>query len=781
MTQVCRNYMIPSVWWLTGCLLLAAIFSNAQDRELGTWKMHLPYGASLGICDAGDRVYSASTQSIFAFDKSTNTIQTYDKSNALSDVGVKIINYDPATKALVIAYNNSNLDLIFDGTDVYNIVDIKMKSVTGAILINGISFYNGFAYLSTNLGITVINLTKKEISNTYVIGSQGAQTSVFSTAVDGTHIYAATAEGVKRASLSAANLLDFNSWSLFDMSQNLPKKSAKLVESFENKMYAVIGSGGTDTLYEYDGATWQKKYYSPLHTLTSLKTVNNTLYFSAWMDSAGISDGKLGKISADGTLFVRPSWGHFRPGTWFESIGISWESDLFTGFYMNNNGNLQTIIPEGPYRSSVFDVEIKNGVVYVAAGGVDDSWGFTFTRDGFYIYKDNKWTYRNEYTSPILKDLTDFLCVAPVPSRGVTYFGSFIEGLVEFNNETGEMKLFNKYNSILEGAAGDTPRTKIACMTVDREENVWIGNAGAPSMLKMIRNDGTWKKFSIPVSVGVPKKVLVDQQGQVWVLTRQQNGVLVYSYGNDIDNPADDSYRLLKSGNGAGGLPDENVYCIAEDLNGNIWIGTNQGIGIFYCAGSVLTQSGCQADQIKVERDGYIGYLFGTEAVRAIAVDAANRKWIGTNNGVWLISSDGKTELLRFTAENSPLPTNQITDIAIDPQNGEVYIGTTGGLVSYQGDAIAECVDCDEALVYPNPVQPDYDGPIAIKGLTDQAYVKITDVSGTLIYQGKANGTQMIWNGKNYNGERAKTGVYLVFSSTDLGKEKRVAKILLAN
>ena len=135
----------------------------------------------------------------------------------------------------------------------------------------------------------------------------------------------------------------------------------------------------------------------------------------------------------------------------------------------------------------------------------------------------------------------------------------------------------------------------------------------------------------------------------------------------------------------------------------------------------------------------------------------------------------------RQNTDNSPLPDNQITDIAIDDNTGEVFIATLGGLVSYQGDALGVCNDCEGALVYPNPVKPGYDGPIAIKGLAEDAYVKITDISGTLVYQGKANGTQMIWNGRGYKGERAKSGVYLVFSSTDLGKEKQVAKILIAN
>jgi hypothetical protein len=379
---------------------------------------------------------------------------------------------------------------------------------------------------------------------------------------------------------------------------------------------------------------------------------------------------------------------------------------------------------------------------------------------------------------------SDILAVATVPASNKTYFGSFLSGLIELDNQTGQLSFYDQYNTpVLEGAQGDNIRTKISALATDNNGNLWIGNAGATKPIKMRTPAGDWKEFAVPYSFDLMKKIIIDQNNQLWAPLRGalNTGILVWSHNGTFDDPSDDVSRVLKTGEGNGGLPDPVVYSLAEDKEGNIWVGTSQGIAVYYCAGSVLSTYGCDADQIKVERDGYIGYLFGAEIVRAIAVDAANRKWIGTSNGVWLISEDGKTELLKFNTENSPLPNNQITDIAIDKTTGEVFIGTIGGLVSYQGDAASECQDCDGALVYPNPVKRDYTGPIAIKGLTDQAYVKITDVAGTLIFQGKANGTQMIWDGKGYNGERAQSGVYLVFSSTDLGKEKRVGKILLMN
>lgn len=770
--------------FFTFLLAITASASFSQDSKLGTWRMYLPYGVSKSMCDAGDKLYCAAAQSFFSYEKATGIIQTYDKASGLSDIGIKVLNYDPATKVLVVAYSNSNIDLIYNGTDVYNISDIQKKAITGAININGVSFYNGDAYISTDMGISVINLAKKEISNTYIIGAGGVPVRVYATTIDGTNIYAATEGGVKYASLNAGNLLDFNSWTLFTASQGLPTKRSSFITAYNNKVYAVInGTSNSDTLYAYSGAGWSKVFYDTMSTtLHSLDVVNNTLYFGIWDDAPFA--GRVGKIEAAGIPVVRKVVGHGRPLNWFETDNVAWESDFFTGLYKYVDGESQPIAPDGPYSSSVFRLNVTNSVVSVAAGGVDDSWGFTYNQSYFYTYQGNRWTSFNQYNHSEMAEYMDILCAANIPERGKSYFGSFYAGLVEVDHwQNDKLTFYNKYNSILEGAIGDTGRTKISCLYADRNNNLWIGNAGAPNLLKVIKSDGTWAQFNMGLPISLFKNMIVDQYNQVWALTRQSNGVMVFGFGGDVNNPnLDVPARLLTTTPGKGNLPDENVFSLAEDLDGNIWIGTNQGIGIYYCGSNVLDGT-CDADQIKVvAADGYVGYLFGTESVRAIAVDAANRKWIGTTNGAWLISADGKEQLLNFNASNSPMPSNQVTDIAIDHNTGEVFIGTLGGLVSYQGDATGPCADCGKnALVYPNPVRHDYDGPIAIKGLYSNAQVKITDVNGNVIYAGKANGTQMVWDGKNYKGERAQSGVYLVFSSGDLGEEKKVAKILVMN
>jgi hypothetical protein len=209
------------------------------------------------------------------------------------------------------------------------------------------------------------------------------------------------------------------------------------------------------------------------------------------------------------------------------------------------------------------------------------------------------------------------------------------------------------------------------------------------------------------------------------------------------------------------------VNCLAVDLEGDVWVGTAQGIVIFECGGNVF-EPACLGTLRPVEQDGFLEYLLATEEVQTIAVDGGNRKWVGTKSGVFLLSPDGRTQVARFTAENSPLLDNSINHIAIDPESGLVYIGTEKGVTSYQGDAIqGGRLHAATPQVFPNPVSPDYSGPIAIRGLARDAVVKITDVTGKLVFETRAFGGQAIWNGLDYQGRRVRSGVYLVFSASN--------------
>ena len=226
------------------------------------------------------------------------------------------------------------------------------------------------------------------------------------------------------------------------------------------------------------------------------------------------------------------------------------------------------------------------------------------------------------------------------------------------------------------------------------------------------------------------------------------------------------------------------MYSIAVDLDGDVWIGTQQGTVSFEC-GSNVFDNNCKGSRRIVNVGGFNGYLLENEEVRSIAVDGANRKWFGTATGIFVQSASGETEEAHFTSTNSPLLDNSINDIAINQLSGEVWIGTGKGLVSYRAEATqGTALNSEKAYAYPNPVQPDYDGPIAIYGLARDANVKITDVSGNLVYEGKALGGQAVWNGRDYLGRRAASGVYLVFATSSESFESPdaiITKVVILN
>ena len=261
-------------------------------------------------------------------------------------------------------------------------------------------------------------------------------------------------------------------------------------------------------------------------------------------------------------------------------------------------------------------------------------------------------------------------------------------------------------------------------------------------------------------------------------------GLIVYNDNGSLAFPDDDRSIKLTTGVGKGNLNSNDIFTIVADLDGEIWVGTNNGISVFYSPESVFDGGNFDSQQILVEQDGYVQYLLESEAVTDIVIDGANRKWIGTSNaGVFLMSEDGTEEVYHFTTENSPIFSNQITSLGVDQLSGEVFIGTDRGIISFRGDATwgtSEFVNND-VYAYPNPVEPDYEGLIAIKGLVRDADVKISDAAGNVVFATTANGGQATWDGNKLTGGRAKSGVYLVFASNEDGKQTFVTKILFIN
>ncbi len=771
---------------LLSTLFLALINSLvfAQGVGVGQWRDHLPYNSAKTLTEAGDRIYCASEEGLFYYSKSETTVDKLSKINGLSDIGFSTINYDSFTNTLAIAYTNANIDLIQDNR-IINIPDIKRKIIPGNKIINKIFFKDNFAYLACGFGIVVVDLLKKEIKDTYYIGPNGDNINVTDITSDGNEFYASTTAGIYHADVNASNLANYNFWFKYN---NLPPTTLDLslysaIEFHGGKIYTNIQVTGNDndTMYVYDGTNWNyfdtvghpdiKSITSRYNNMTVCRNYNLTVY-----DSNGNNVLVIYEYFGFGNSGPRPN------EAFANSINDVWIADGNQGLVHSSDiWNYSNVHPNGPRFATAFDMSVENSNLWVASGSVSSSWGPQFKSNGIASYINNSWN----TIYPIAvngNSLTDIIRVAvnPVNPEKV-YAGAWVNGMSEITNSV-QSQAYDTSNSALNDIVG---YTRIGGFDFDADGNLWVGNSNVLSPICVLKTNGSWKNFSPPNfnSSKIVGDLVIDTYNQKWLMMPYGSGLLVFNDNYTIDVTSDDKYKTLTTSTGNGGLPSSYVYSIAQDLDGEIWVGTDKGIAVFYSPGEIFAGNGnfdCQ--QILIEQDGYAQYLFETEIVSAIAVDGGNRKWIGTQNaGVFLMSPDGTQELLNFNEENSPMFSNNILSIAIDDVTGEVFIGTDKGIISYKGTATEGGDIFNDVYAYPNPVHHNYDGPIAIKGLVKDADVKITDVSGNLVYATTANGGQAIWNGKGFDGEKAATGVYLVFASNEDGSQTHVTKILIIN
>ncbi len=315
----------------------------------------------------------------------------------------------------------------------------------------------------------------------------------------------------------------------------------------------------------------------------------------------------------------------------------------------------------------------------------------------------------------------------------------------------------------------------------DTNHNLWIANDGGNSNpLVVHQSNGNWTSIAVPLPIADNRisQILADDGNQLWIIASPVDGLICYNPGKSVDATSDDQWKGYHQGAGNGNLPDNHVLCLAKDKNGFIWVGTINGIGIIQCTTDVFDSRGCEAILPVVQFDNFAGYLFYNEQVQTITVDGANRKWVGTKNGVWLISADAQKIIHHFTEENSYLLSNDVKKIQVDPVTGEVFFATAKGICSFRGEATAGGETNSSVLVFPNPVPPGFNGTIGIKGLVNNAVVKITDLDGRLVYQTIALGGQATWDGRDYKGRPVATGVYLVLVSDESRQEKLVTKIV---
>jgi len=740
-------------------LLFCSICHAQSDLAIGEWTTFYPYEAGEYVTQSTDFVYFASGPAIARFAKEDESVDFITTVDGLTEAEISQIRFSPFDQLLVVAYANSSIDLVSED-DIFNLNNIVTNTnIVGSRRINDIYIASReLAYLSTDFGIVELNLERREFGFTTF-----TPISVNSVIIDDGQYYAGTEEGLYTLPISqTVNPADFSQWTLQDGDTGLPiGEAATDIESYQNQLYVLVGGSvyvKSDTGFELfdQDAGFEASFLSAegrdlLIGYRCLPECNGKLKVIA--PDGGISAGGGGCVS-------RPLY-----AVQDEQGGI-WYADQFRGFRRSesSNGACSNTRLNAPFSSSVFDIHVEGGRVYVATGGTSGSFNFLFRGTGFSILEeDGLWTNVNTLDNNLYDDLEirDVLYILPDPSDPSTvYAGSYISGLVRYRAED-DIFIYGIGNSSLQGTVGTENTPRVSGMAYDPEGNLWMTNYLANNALSVFTVEEEWQNFELPSRLLT--QMAVDQQGRKWMTERgQAAGFIIFDEG-DIDDTGDDQIRRVSSSNSE--LPTNNVLYIAVDRDGDVWVGTDQGPVVFECGDPF--DPNCVGNIRKVDQDGILGLLLETERINTIAVDGANRKWFGTDNGIFVQSANGDEQILAFNTDNSPLPSNQISDISIDQDNGEVWIGTASGIVVYRSDAtLGRAVHEANIKVFPNPVEPGYDGPIAIDGLAEDALVKITDISGKIVKEVLANGGQAIWDGRDQSGVQVASGVYLVFSST---------------
>ena len=778
------------LFYLLLMLWLPLAETTAQGIPLSSWREHLPYLTTMAVSASAGRVYCAAGSSVFYYDESDNTINRLSTISGLSDVEVSTLKYNTKTNTLLIAYRNGNIDLLVNNNEIINVAFIKKSDIVGNKTINRIEMVEELAYLSCGFGIVVFDSrpAKREIKETYFIGDTAKNYAVYDVAVTPDTIFAVTEKGLFKGPRER-NLADYRSWI---RDEGLPPGEFSLIEIMEGRFFVNEKKGQTesDVVYISDGGSWQE-----------IGEIGDTSGATTRNYDFTVSENEL-LVSQDYTLwsytkelkqiekiFTYGDQASPRPNGAIKRNGYYWIADRASGLVkLADNYRIEMLTINSPETDRVFFLDILQGHVWLAAGGYTANFGNLFYWPILSHYENNEWSNVSRTTEAWLDSVFDLVTVAIDPNDPAHVFaGSWGRGLLELKNEE-VVKVYDGSNQTEHSllTRNDGEAVFVGGLSYDEQGNLWISNSFNSRLLSVYTAEGEWRSFSLQGIANADAAVahiLADANNNVWMLQHRDDRIIVYNHnGTPLDVSDDPPPVALSNSEGSGNLPGDHIFCITEDRNGEVWVGTNKGVAVFYNPGAIFNGGNYDAQQIFIQQDGTTQILFATEAVTAIAVDGANRKWIGTQNaGVFLMSADGTEELLHFYTDNSPLFSNNIHTIEIDHLTGEVYIGTDKGLISYKGTATEPQDKISKVTVYPNPVKPEYTGLIAINGLTERTLVKITDVSGALVYETESLGGQAVWDGKNFDGERVATGVYLIFASGNNGEETNVSKVMILN
>lgn len=773
---------------LAVALLIVMAVVPAKSQQVGSWSIYPVFSGNNNnsLVDTDNKVFYLADGWLYYYDKDNDESVFYTKMNGMSDTDISGIYYNYDKKFLLVAYSNSNIDIVRENGRVDNVPDLKSVILTVSKAINSVDFSGDYAYIATDFGYMVVDCKKCVVKESFNYGKAFksivvTDKNIFATFDKKICVSSVGESHYELSSFKETNIkqemqlrkIDNNSmltttgWFYYikigedptNLAMSVIEKSApsnvsmsgnNMVASYREKYIVVSPDGTSQTVAmpsEIDGS--------------HLSTIDGKGLWN--LDSNGLKEFSI----SDGSVTILHDT--YRPNT----------STVSEPYYLTyQNGTLYSMNSGRNYKGasngkSVMLSSLKNGV-----------WN---------KLNPIKVDIHNKSYKSLIEPYG--MAIDPFDSEKI-WFGSFFEGIYCVKNGEQVQKIDHLNSPMYLDFV-----VCVSDLKFDKEGNLWFSfynfNKTTYAPLYILPKDKLYKENLtaddfISIDLGnfattYVSQLCISKDGRYVLLASNmwKSKLAIIDTNGTLTDISDDRVAIVTTYNDQDGKNFDIGYInsIKED-NGKYWLATNVGVGLINNIKAAFSGN-VVVNRVKVPRnDGtnLADYLLDGLCINDIAIDGANRKWFGSStSGLYLTSSDGSEILEHFSTENSSLTSDEITSVACSTDDNRVFIGTKKGTFVYESDAAPSQDDYSDVYAYPNPVRPDYSGHITVAGLMDNSLVKITDSMGNLVYSGRSTGGMFVWNGLNSEGSRVNTGVYYVFASQNENDKSSgcVTKILV--
>tara|TARA_B110000881_G_scaffold186922_1_gene175982 strand:- start:998 stop:3325 length:2328 start_codon:yes stop_codon:yes gene_type:complete len=752
------------------------------------WNGHFSYNNSIDTSIGNGKIFTASENAIYIYSTSTDQLEEISTIDGLSGDFISNIHYSSNFNKLLIGYENGLLQIVdFNSDSVLTIYDIIEKETIAPNKkkINELTEFGDIIYIATDYGISLYDLNLLEFGDSLFIGVGGSQQKVNQTIIGDNYLYATIPDfgGIKRVSLDL-DIINYQNWDIFHTGNFnfILNLNEGFIFTDENSVFLSQGNSYVEVIslpqpindiVINDGRiiiTTENKIfiYDSNFDLTN-SSINSSLFNTTFNSSALYNDNIYIATSKKGLLKIN----------------------------LNNIQQNYSILPVGPLNNNVFSINSLYGNLWATFGDYTNTYNpYPLKRRGISHLTNNIWSNINVDSIPEKAVNLNNISINPFNLDNV-FISSYHGGLLEISGES--LSLYDESNSSLESLVTSDisyNSIRISSSVFDDSGMLWLMNSRVDSPLKSYNLDtNQWSSYDFTQIIADGQNdelgfsdIVIDGNGTKWI--GGLNSGLI-GFNENGGNP------LIKklNDNDTGNLPSSYVKSLAIDNNNHLWIGTIKGLRVLYNTSNFFNTN-VATQQIVIEEDGIYKELLEQQFISDIKVDGSNNKWVGTiGSGIFYFSQNGQQTIYHFTKDNSPLPSNNINDIALDFVNGLVFIATDKGLVSFDSGGSSTSSTLEDSYVYPNPVRPSFNmdiEKIKIAGITDDINIKITDISGNLVAEANSNvnsryngfnlevdGGIAYWNGKNLANRTVSSGVYIVMLSNLNTYETKVLKIMI--